>query len=507
MYIMQPPQDCRLNVIRRLLTFAAQFLPYSWAHFLFLIGALLLLVSSSLSWSPIVFQSSDVYRWLPEPEFHSAFFRELYTQAQEPLVWSWNLALLFPRLLILLAGVAALVLCFAASEKNQKRAWRWVWVLTATGLVLVWLRLLLEAVRIGSVLVDRIEKARGFLAETPQLMIDLGPGFHCCVLGLFLTAAGVFLFRRRHVKLPVRFRRTLLTGPVERMPSDSDIRFFVYLVIGLTGLLTFAGKAYFLWLMLRPSQDWTQRPWPLTLELLLVTSVPVLCALLVTQNHGSPRLPGLLRLGPPRYYALAALLPLLVRVLAQPVAYLLQTVRWENATIIFVHRSLGSIQFVPHWSLVALLPLAYLEEAAWRGYLQPRFTLQVGLRRGVFLVGLVWGLWHISVDVGFTMNHQAAALHVITRMAWSVAYSVVLGWMILRTTSVATVTLMHATINFLNSSLVLPFAGSFTGYIEIAVWGLIGYALFKYFPPPDTHTFSGLTANEQLRQGSVSGAG
>ena len=39
------------------------------------------------------------------------------------------------------------------------------------------------------------------------------------------------------------------------------------------------------------------------------------------------------------------------------------------------------------------------EEYGWRYYLQPVLQKRFGLRAGVIILGVVWGLWHIPDDL------------------------------------------------------------------------------------------------------------
>lgn len=56
--------------------------------------------------------------------------------------------------------------------------------------------------------------------------------------------------------------------------------------------------------------------------------------------------------------------------------------------------------------LLGLLPLNFVfgyiaffgEEYGWRYYLQPFLQKRFGLRKGVLLLGLVWGIWHLPLD-------------------------------------------------------------------------------------------------------------
>ncbi|MDD3217553.1 MAG: type II CAAX endopeptidase family protein [Lachnospiraceae bacterium] len=58
------------------------------------------------------------------------------------------------------------------------------------------------------------------------------------------------------------------------------------------------------------------------------------------------------------------------------------------------------------WMLIVSLPVNFFivftaffgEEYGWRYYLQPLFQQRFGLRGGVLVLGVVWGLWHMPVN-------------------------------------------------------------------------------------------------------------
>lgn len=49
--------------------------------------------------------------------------------------------------------------------------------------------------------------------------------------------------------------------------------------------------------------------------------------------------------------------------------------------------------------LLAIFPISFIgylgEEYGWRYYLQPILQKKYGLRAGVVILGIVWGLWHV----------------------------------------------------------------------------------------------------------------
>jgi hypothetical protein len=91
------------------------------------------------------------------------------------------------------------------------------------------------------------------------------------------------------------------------------------------------------------------------------------------------------------------------------------------------------------------------EEAAWRGYLAPKvYSLGLNGFLGHFIVGLIWGAWHITYYLYYldravlqdftTLNLASFILaSIVTMIAWAMVY----GEIRLRTNSIWPAVLMH----------------------------------------------------------------
>ncbi len=55
------------------------------------------------------------------------------------------------------------------------------------------------------------------------------------------------------------------------------------------------------------------------------------------------------------------------------------------------------------------LALTFGEEYAWRGFLQTEL-IRLGTRRGVFLVGIIWGAWHIPIILSGVHTYPPSAI-------------------------------------------------------------------------------------------------
>jgi len=149
-------------------------------------------------------------------------------------------------------------------------------------------------------------------------------------------------------------------------------------------------------------------------------------------------------LGPARYWLWAFLLPLLM--LGSSIAL----------SLLLGYRSVGSLPASVHGSVMNLLlkmalttviamPFAFGEEFAWRGYAQDKLIRQFGLLRGLFLLGLLWGLWHSPLYylMDTFPNHPLLGPFVMTPID-NILVVVPFAWFYIRSKSIWVPTFVHA---------------------------------------------------------------
>lgn len=443
--------------------FVRYFLPAQWLHLSFLLGALSLYSAAFLSWRP-----------RPVPVWETGWLEEFMKQ---------NLVLAFPTTLVLFAGVMAFAMSFTTSQDRRVRYWKWTWMAGTAGIALTGIRLWREAAGRESPILTFSDKLREFSKDTPALLSNLGPGFHVALAGLFFLAAGMLLHKRGAVSLPVRF----FVGPSAESQTDSrKLRVFTVLIIGLAG---FAAKVWItLVLLINPgpidlqSSDKTLQ-FLIALPNLIYSALPAFCAIYLADDQEREALRKLFSLGRVRYYWIAVLLPTGVFLLPHLVLELKERLSWTPGRIHFVDLPLQWSWMSGDTWLLLLLPAVLLAEVAWRGYLQPRSTENLGLKRGIFIVGLVWGVWHLPGDLNLFQGYGGIVYAITARLALTIAQSITFAWLLLRTTSLLPVILLHSTWNLITLAVVPTFAGSpFAYWMHIALWGLAGYCLFKRYP-------------------------
>ena len=113
----------------------------------------------------------------------------------------------------------------------------------------------------------------------------------------------------------------------------------------------------------------------------------------------------------------------------------------------------GGIQTVMVSPFLGLL-IAFGEEYGWRGYLQGELV-KLGRVRGIFLVGIIWGVWHAPIILmGHNYPGQPVA-GVFLMTVYCILLAFVLGYVILKTGSVWLAAFLHAVNNQVFSFLVL----------------------------------------------------
>lgn len=147
------------------------------------------------------------------------------------------------------------------------------------------------------------------------------------------------------------------------------------------------------------------------------------------------------------------------------------------------------------WASVISLPINYVltviaffgEEYGWRSYLQPIMQKKFGLKLGVILLGIVWGLWHIPVDTMFYTEDSVPQM-IIGQIITCVFIGIFFGFVYLKTNNIWICVCMH----FLNNNLIPIFTGTFSAdvmqnqhvpwfyLIEIFVLDLVVFGLFIF---------------------------
>lgn len=123
------------------------------------------------------------------------------------------------------------------------------------------------------------------------------------------------------------------------------------------------------------------------------------------------------------------------------------------------------------------------EEFGWRGYIQEKLIRKFGLKSGLILLGMIWGYWHIPVILmGYNFpDHPVLGAFLLMPLG-TTFLGIFLGWLYLRSKSIWTVVLAHASINLtavlLFNMLVLQNESLLLQIMWIAAWGIVAGVCF-----------------------------
>lgn len=119
--------------------------------------------------------------------------------------------------------------------------------------------------------------------------------------------------------------------------------------------------------------------------------------------------------------------------------------------------------------LFLILPLNLLlsytaffgEEYGWRYFLQPVLQKKFGLQKGVIVLGLLWGIWHLPINL-FYYSPSTSFQSILVQLAGCVGLGIFFGWVYMRTHNIWAVTLLH----FLNNNLGMALFGVSSAGVE-----------------------------------------
>lgn len=92
------------------------------------------------------------------------------------------------------------------------------------------------------------------------------------------------------------------------------------------------------------------------------------------------------------------------------------------------------------------LALTFGEEYAWRGFLQNEL-IKLGTRRGVFLVGLIWGLWHIPIILSGIHTYPPTIPGFLLAIVFFILWGYVQSYAALKTQSLWVPSFLHGLVN------------------------------------------------------------
>jgi len=363
--------------------------------------------------------------------------------------WVWTTQIF--SLALLVAGAGAYVCCLWPLKSSLRKWIAWV---IAPGVLGILGGVFLPAVivtsqRTGSVL-ERFEphphRFWDFKIPEGMLLLNLGTGFRLAVVGLLLALVTAALLGLRKVSLPLRFGSTQTLGSAVHGTGSVQIgqKLFALFILALPWF-----AANVLSLLLAPVLSQLVLPalkdarkfsyWLGAAQYVLLALTFFLVAVWCLgpdrsrQLREAARLPDAISLG------IGALIGAGAFFAPHLVAYAIDRVRWaqHGSGTSHVPVALYYLHFPPFAPYLVLTALASaLSEWCWRGCAQPQLIRLLGIPRGLFVLGLLYG----SVQsIGFPRIFSGLPevffnllLMLISGLAWSVIY----GWLAIRARSV-----------------------------------------------------------------------
>lgn len=109
------------------------------------------------------------------------------------------------------------------------------------------------------------------------------------------------------------------------------------------------------------------------------------------------------------------------------------------------------------------------EEYGWRYYLQPLLQKRFGLRAGVIILGVVWGLWHLPVDFFYYTTKTGPAMAVAQQIT-CITLGIFFAYAYMKTQNIWVPVILH----FLNNNLIVVFSGNTSSDVlqnQYIAWG------------------------------------
>ena len=147
-----------------------------------------------------------------------------------------------------------------------------------------------------------------------------------------------------------------------------------------------------------------------------------------------------------------------------------------------VNRIIDPFKSLRTWVRLLLLPLSFLlsypaflgEEYGWRYFLQSALQERMGKRKGVLILGLLWGIWHLPINL-FYYSPQTSFYSVLNQLIVCVSYSIFFGYVYMRTKNIWIISMIH----FFNNNLGFVLFGA-TGANVVFSWQAIVFNLILF---------------------------
>lgn len=476
--------------MKRFAQFARSAIPSDPFQLSFLGGSILLFICMQLRCFPI---SKD---YVPGVNI---FLGGSYGDQMAGVYQSWLLFSITARLPVVLAGAAGLFICFWPGPRPVRRILLFICVPAFAGIAAICVRFLQLFKGSNFPFASVLQKGPLNEASIIRTLWSIGPALHMSILGILLVL--VFLSRLGFgiATLPLSLANGKGAVPNEE-GEWKRIRVFIWISIGGISVVGFVGfllvqAAY--WMILRFA-NYRSLPVNAPFDTAVATALFAGIAAWAVGASRWKELRQFTKVPAIQFGMLGAIVPIAIYLVPDFLFYLYDRIHWAAFEFARFSPPIFSSYFhMPEAYYFLHLPAAAFEEIIWRGYLQPRFVHRFGILRGIFLLGLVWSAFHFLGDFQKTTEDYEVALRLFMRLASCVAMSYTLGWLTLRSGSIWPAALSHGLQNILvfSSSQWLDAPDLIVARVIVLIcWGVLGFALFRFWPPanvqdPSEQTF------------------
>ena len=464
----------RESSLKRLATFLRSVIPMDPTQLLFLMGAILLLVATRVSWRP-------------------------YTLSHSGAVNHWELygSTVVGNLVVFAAGLTALYACFWPLRRPVRKVFWAVLVAGLLGLLFHLWKFFDLAVGEHSVLDTRNRMWEMFpwvKLNTP----NLPTGFFILALGLGLVAVYLSRIALQVGTLPLALSNVITANEEERQAWFRD-KLVLFVLIGVFGFLAYLSYllATLIWKLPLAYVNTRFTGYVFSLASALLDAGILLgfsMYALGTRGRTAARLS--LKVPEPRFAAMAFLLPAAAYALIPAVHFVLDCRHWAA----YDFGRLGPPVLSTYFDLSRLgqpwIPFllfgAFTEEIIFRGVLLPDFIRRYGLHRGIFLTGIGWAAIHFRSDSYARLSVLDVFLVIFVRIIFCLGMNYVLAWMALHWRSIVPAGIAHTVWNMLVLSDVSD--RNEARYIDCLLWLVIAFFLFRFWPVVEKESDAGMEA-------------
>lgn len=136
------------------------------------------------------------------------------------------------------------------------------------------------------------------------------------------------------------------------------------------------------------------------------------------------------------------------------------------------------------WGYLLFMPVNFIlafaaffgEEYGWRYYLQPLLQKRFGLRKGVLILGVVWGLWHLPCDFFYYVTPDKGLIMTAAQIITCVTLGIFFAWAYMKTGNIWVPVILH----YMNNNLAPVISNTYSVDIfqnQEITWGMLPSSL------------------------------